>query len=104
MVAKLHRFLVQSAPKKPRASFSSQFFSVKVFSSTLLYPRFGVVVGKSFAKKAVARNKMKRSIYSFCRRETPRFPIADFLIIPRASAITLTNREVDAELMKLIFR
>ncbi|RJQ38437.1 ribonuclease P protein component [Candidatus Microgenomates bacterium] len=53
-----------SFKKRPKfiISFNSPLFTLKIAKSDLLYNKYGFIVGKKVDKRAVVRNKLKRTV------------------------------------------
>ena len=72
---------------------------VKIFPSSLPYPRFGVVLKKGILKKAVDRNRVRRAIFDSLQPWITSAPAVakDFLVIARTPLIRLPIPELKKE-------
>ncbi|MDD5547922.1 MAG: ribonuclease P protein component [Candidatus Pacebacteria bacterium] len=69
MLAKKYRLPIQTVLKqKSGHSFKSRYFLFKIFSSDLPFSRFGLIVSKKISKKAVDRNRIKRLVFNYLRK------------------------------------
>ena len=71
---------------------------LKVFASNLAYCRFGVVVSKKVAPKAVDRNRLKRFIFNFLKERAGSMISNDYLLILSPGVNELTKEELLKEL------
>ena len=92
MLAKKNRLPVQEALLRHGRTVRKPAFSVKVFSATFPYSRFGVVVGKRVAKSAVLRNKIRRRAFAAIRAKMQEWPVADYLVIAHPVAADYTSQ------------
>jgi ribonuclease P protein component len=69
-------------------SFFNPFFTIRFLPATKAV-RFTVVVSTKVSKKAVARNRLKRIIREYIRKNLQRFKNGDYVVIlkPKAAAI-----------------
>lgn len=98
MLSKKYRLPVQFFIKKSGKIYKSQYFLLKVFASDLDYCRFGVVVSKKVAPKAVDRNKLKRLIFNFLRGKLDSMLNNDYLLILLPGINELTKGKLLKEL------
>lgn len=93
--------------------FSSVFALKKQFNCTLLqisynsdnlagHPRLGLVVGKKTAKRANARNYMKRVIREWFRRNKARLPPRDYVVRVRRPFGRATANQARTQLDRLL--
>ena len=85
----------------------SPYFGIKIRQNNLKYSRFGVIVGKKVFPKAASRNKIKRIIFNFIKKEKLQLnPGQDVLIsvFPKAVILEKTNIEKEMESLKKIFK
>lgn len=66
---------------KARKTIQTRHLAIKVFSTNLDYPRFGVVISKKTAKSAVMRNKLKRAVFNAVKTIFNQINPADYLVI-----------------------
>jgi len=66
-------------------------------------PRLGITASRKVGN-AVARNRVKRRIREWFRRERPRLPALDLVVIARAPATRLESDEVRDQLSALVLR
>ena len=102
MLAKKYRLPVQIALKKRYRSLKSLYFSVKVLPGELEYSRFGVVISKKTAKKAVDRNRLKRIIYDLAGAHKDDISVGDYIISILPPAASLSKDELKKEFYGLI--
>lgn len=102
MLAKKYRLPVQIALQKRYRSLKSLHFSVKVLPTELGYSRFGVVVSKKTAKKAVDRNRLKRTIYDLAGSRKDDISVGDYIISILPPAATLSKESLKEEFLKLL--
>ena len=70
MLAKKYKLSIQGLfSKKNFFTIKSSFFIFRIFKNDLPYSRFGVIVSGKVFKKAVLRNKIKRKVFDFIRKE-----------------------------------
>lgn len=106
MLAKKYRLPIQSVFKKSGQTLKSRYFLLKTFSSQLDFNRIGVIISKKVARGAVARNKIKRTIFNSLRNFTQAGSEnkKDFLIIVSPQAALLTAEELKRETQSLFRR
>ncbi len=76
---------------RPTRTVKGQYCTIKIFPATKTISRFAVVVGKSVDKRAVVRNRIKRTIYDFFREHLDKFAVAEYVCIVHASAAKATK-------------
>lgn len=81
--------------------FSDNSLSVKVQKNNLPNSRFGFVVGKGVDKRAVVRNRIKRSVRSLIEEKYLHVPGLDMLFILRAGSKSLTRKDFEERLTKI---
>lgn len=71
-------------------TFFNPYFSIKYSPSTVSSKRFAIVVANKVFKKAVARNRLKRIIREFLRKNLALFKNGDHIIVtkPRVSSVS----------------
>lgn len=50
-------------------------------------PRFAVAVSKKNSKSAFGRNRIKRIIFNFLKKDSKDFPFVDFIILPEKNFV-----------------
>lgn len=79
------------------------FLTLKMKKTANSYPRVGLLVTKKIAKKATARNKLKRQLRGAMRRYMVRLKGGvDLVIIPRETIFGKTFLEMKNELEKVL--
>lgn len=63
MLKKVHRVPVGLFPRQPSHTRKGRFLTVKIAPNGVGFRRYGVVVPKAAAGRAVERNRLKRFIY-----------------------------------------
>lgn len=103
MLAKKYRLPIQIFIGKKSKSLKTPYFLLKIFSlgDRRPYSRFGVIISKKVAKKAVERNLLKRKIFNFLREAKGKLPIAEYLIIVLPAVSKLNKDNLREELAKL---
>lgn len=99
MLPKKNRIPIQNLSKTNFKRLSSSNLTLKIFPSTLSFPRFGVIISKKTAKTAVARNLLKRTIFNEVRVIIAKIPPADYLIIINKN---LPKENLQKELMDIL--
>lgn len=103
MLSKKHRLPIQSLLTSPAATKRSRYFTVKTFTSKLLYGRFGVVISKHVAPKATQRNRIKRIIFNAVKANVAERAGVDTLIIIIPAISELKSKDaIINELYKLL--
>ncbi len=79
-------------------------FSFKIFPSSLPYSRFGVILKKGIAKKAVDRNRTRRMIFDAIRKSNAPVTLLnrDIIIIVGKSATQLPQETLSREIHSAI--
>ena len=99
-------------PKEQRLLASAQFDLVfkggqrvggKLFlmiklANALGHPRLGLVVSKKNARRAVARNRIKRLVRESFRHISAELPAVDVLVLPSKHTKDASNEEIFASL------
>ena len=101
MLAKKYRLPVQIALQKRYRSLKSPYFLVKVLPNEAGYSRFGVVVSKKTAKKAVDRNRLKRAVYDLAGTYKDDISVGDYIISILPPVASLSKEELRSEFLKL---
>ena len=83
---------------------SSAFFSLNYLKNYYGHSRFGVVVNKKVAKKAVERNLLKRQLREIIKKNYDQ-PIVglDIIITTRPKIKELSFAQLEKELLALLF-
>ena len=84
MLAKKYRLSIQGLKRAGGRSYKTPFFTIKVFSSSGQFSRFGVIV---LARGSVVRNKIKRRIFNGAALVLKQWPVADYLIIAKEEVV-----------------
>ena len=91
--------------KEGQSIYSSYFTLVRVASpSETNIPRFAVLISRKVSPKAVDRNHLKRQILSIIHQHTQKISPADYLIIPKKSALNVPFELIETDLRKLLLR
>ncbi len=102
MLAKKYRLPVQKFLSQRSQARRSDYFLLKIFSSTGTNSRFGVIISKHVQKSAAGRNRLKRLMFRFFQETQGQIPRQDFLVIALPAAGRLIDyQEVNLELQKL---
>ena len=104
MLAKKYRLPVQSAVGKKGKEMHFSHFLIKIFPSRLPYSRFGVVLKKGIAKKAVDRNRVRRTIFDAIRKmeNATAVPNRDIIAIVGKAAPQLKREVLISEIQAAI--
>lgn len=102
MIARKYHLPIQEfIGRKPIFSHKSEFFIIKIGRNGLPHGRFGVVISKRTAPKAVTRNRFRRIIFDFVRNfQKHQKPGLDFMISVLPKAISLNKKEFEDNLSK----
>ncbi|MHB8253970.1 MAG: ribonuclease P protein component [Acidiferrobacter sp.] len=65
------------------------------------HPRLGLAVSRKVSRKAVIRNRIKRTMREFFRREQQRLCALDFVVVAYPEAAQATHAELTEALMQL---
>jgi len=84
---------VKTAFERGRGFFNP-FFTVKYLKTTKPFGRFTIVVSTKVSKKAVERNRLKRLLRDFIRRNIGSFAPGDYAVIVKPSAAKLQSKEL----------
>lgn len=83
-------------------TYFSPFFNIRILSSNLEKPRFGIVISTSISKKATIRNLFKRRISAIIRKNINDFQIGfDLVIKVKPAAINMKYKELEYTLISL---
>jgi ribonuclease P protein component len=104
MLAKKNRLAkakdIQKAFARGR-TFFSPFFNVKyVFSPNA--PRFTVVVSTKVFKKAVSRNRLKRIVREYVRKNLAKFKNGDYVISFKPKAATISEKIIMDSFIEIV--
>ena len=83
---------------RPWQTIRSPYFTIKLFSATLPYSRFGVVISKKVFAKATQRNQLKRLVFDHIRGIINKLPVADYLFIFSPAIAKLEKEEIIKQL------
>ncbi|HEY4500070.1 MAG TPA: ribonuclease P protein component [Candidatus Paceibacterota bacterium] len=99
MLPKKYRLPIQGVVgRKSRFTKKSDIFLLKFFNSTLPHCRFGIIVSKQVAAKAVERNQIKRSIFQALQTYITMIPSMDVLIIVSSAIKRVPKAEIILQL------
>ncbi len=105
MFSRKHRLArtkdIKKVLTRGKAFFNSSF-SVKFIKTGLPNSRFTVIVSTKTAKKAVARNRLKRIIREFIRLRTEVVPTGDYTVIIKPQAAQKEERVILKEFSDLL--
>ena len=107
MLAKKYRLPIQVVIGKRGQSYKSRYFLLKIFANSLAFNRFGAVISKKVAPRAVDRNKLKRQIFNFFKNNS--LPVQnpnqnkDLLIIAFPGILSVEKKDFISDLGKLFF-
>lgn len=68
MLPKKYRLPIQNVLDKKGEVVRTPYFLVKIFSNTLPYRRFGIIISSSIMPKAVKRNALRRELFDAIER------------------------------------
>ncbi len=102
MLSKKYRLPVNSTIGKSGKSLKSRYFLLKIFSNSSSFNRFGVVISKKVAKKAVDRNRFKRAVYDFVKQFLFSGEKRDFVLILLPQAGTALKDDFLSDLSDII--
>ncbi len=102
MLAKKFKLPLQFFPGKRGKLLKTPYFTLRVFSSDLGFSRFGVTISAKVAPKAVRRNEMKRSAFTFFKDQAKSLPAADYWVTILSPAPSLPKADFVRELEKII--
>jgi len=102
MLSKKQRLPIQLFLGKKGKLLRSSYFSVKILPGELKYSRFGVVVSKKTAKKAVDRNRLKRIVYDLAGAYKDDILAGDYIISILLPAAGLSKKSLKEEFLKLL--
>jgi ribonuclease P protein component len=83
---------------------SDPFFKIMARLNGQNYPRLGLAVSRKVDRRAVQRNRLKRLTRESFRLQiaaNPELPAANYLVLPRAQAVTISHAEVFERLARL---
>lgn len=84
---------------KPERS-TDQYFTVLAIVNELTYPRLGLAIAKKQVKRAVDRNKVKRSARESFRLQQCKIGHLDVVVMARREAATASSKILQASLDK----
>jgi ribonuclease P protein component len=84
---------------KPERS-SDKYFTVLATPSTLTHPRLGLAIAKKSVRRAVDRNKIKRSARESFRLQQHEIIPLDFVVMARREAAVENSKVLQASLDK----
>jgi len=101
MLVKKFRLPVKEFLAKKPKILKANYFSFRYLPNQLSFGRFGVVISKKIEKSAVKRNKIKRIIFNFLRKQenSREFSGFDILIMPSKKVFGLGKEEIKKEIL-----
>ncbi len=84
---------------KPERS-TDNYFTVLAIVNELKHPRLGLAIAKKHIKRAVDRNKIKRSIRESFRLQQHQIPHLDLVVTARRDAATADSKTLQDSLAK----
>lgn len=94
MLAKKYRLPGKIKFEKKSLFFSSHLFNVRIRQNELLYNRFVVVVSRRIDKRATARNRIRRLIYTAIEELSNESQKGlDFLFIVKKTAVEKSKKD-----------
>lgn len=102
MLSKKFRLPIQNFINKKGKSVKSRFFLLKDFGTAVGFSRFGIIISAKVSKKAVERNRIKRTLFNFLQDKRNKLPISDYLIIVYPEAANLKKEELQTEVSKIL--
>jgi len=94
----------QNIYRKGRGA-SSQFFSINFIPNKYDFSRFGIVVSKKVAKKAVTRNKLKRQVrelvFELSKKVSGHY---DVIISTKVAGLDLDYQKLKKELEEIFIK
>lgn len=88
MLAKKYRLPVQTAVGKKGKETHFPDFLIKIFPNSLTHPRFGVILKKGVVKKAVDRNRIRRTVFDAIRNSE------NFAALPNLDVMIIAGKPV----------
>jgi ribonuclease P protein component len=64
--------------------------------------RVGLVVSKKISKKAVERNRIKRSVREQMRKILPELAVGDYMLVAKPAAANYLNKELISQLQAVL--
>lgn len=101
MLAKKYRLNLGVRLSAPQ-SFITPLFIVKKEKNSLSYSRYGVIITKKIAVKAVDRNLLRRIIFSGIPKNSQETEGYDMIFIAKKEIMTAKKEEVNAEVERII--
>ncbi len=84
-------------------TFFNHFFTIK-FLSNVKEKRFTVVVSTKVFKSAVKRNRLKRIVREFVRKNLPKFRNGSYLVITKPKISRLSENEIIPAFVDVVSR
>ena len=88
--------------KQPLRVINTPIVSLKIFPTTLLYSRIGIVVGTKINKRATARNRIRRAIYDVFQKNLKNLPTKDYICITRTAINQLTPKVIQETIEQIL--
>ena len=105
MLPKKNRLQVEFfQSKKADSSKKTEFFTVKKFKPGKSISRFSVIVSKTFSKKSVLRNRLRRLVFTALRDFLNKGLVGDFILIasPKIKNLPLNLKSIKQEVEKVM--
>lgn len=100
-VARLRRAADFTALRKPTGRLGSPCFRMRYRDNQVGFARLGQAISRRVSKRAVDRNRIRRSVRESFRHARTQLPSIDVLVIAEARAATATRAELRADLERL---
>jgi ribonuclease P protein component len=89
---------------RTRAVIRGKFLTLRAVPNATTHDRYGFVVSRRTAKRAVDRNLIKRRLRSVARTIPPHTPAYDFLVVAQPAGLKQPQTALAVELNQLITR
>jgi ribonuclease P protein component len=87
---------------------SDKYFTVLAINSPLSHPRLGLAIAKKAIKKAVARNRIKRTVRESFRLQRQQIVNIDIVVLARGDAanadVQILRKSLEKHWLKLVDR
>lgn len=98
--ARLRRAADFAALRQGTGRWQGRHFALRWRETSGVQARLGLAVSRKVSKRAVERNRIKRSIRESFRAERDALPVVDVLVIARTSAAGVGNPGLRADLAR----
>lgn len=99
--ARLRSAADYAALRAVKGRLSGTLFAIRFGPAATPVARLGMAVSRKVSKRAVDRNRIKRTIRESFRRRRATLPLVDMLVIARSVAAAADNAALRAELERL---